>query len=50
LADDPKWIAACFAPMQRNSVHLSDYSRLPSDAVVEIERIPPSTSHSKSSV
>jgi KUP system potassium uptake protein len=34
----PKWIAACFAIMQRNSVHLSDYFRLPSDALVEIGR------------
>jgi KUP system potassium uptake protein len=34
----PKWIAACFEVMQRNSVHLSDYFRLPSDAVVEIGR------------
>jgi KUP system potassium uptake protein len=34
----PKWVAACFAFMQRNSVHLSDYFRLPSDAVVEIGR------------
>jgi len=34
----PKWIATCFAVMQRNSVHLSDYFRLPSDALVEIGR------------
>jgi KUP system potassium uptake protein len=34
----PKWIAACFALLQRNSVHLSDYFRLPSDALVEIGR------------
>jgi KUP system potassium uptake protein len=34
----PKWIAACFAVMQRNSVHLSDYFRLPSDALVELGR------------
>jgi KUP system potassium uptake protein len=34
----PKWVASCFAVMQRNSVHLSDYFRLPSDAVVEIGR------------
>jgi KUP system potassium uptake protein len=34
----PRWVAACFAAMQRNSVHLSDYLRLPSDAVVEIGR------------
>ncbi|HLJ59715.1 MAG TPA: KUP/HAK/KT family potassium transporter [bacterium] len=34
----PKWIEALFALMQRNSVHLSDYFRLPSDALVEIGR------------
>jgi KUP system potassium uptake protein len=34
----PKWIAPCFAMMQRNSVHLGDYFRLPSDALAEIER------------
>jgi KUP system potassium uptake protein len=34
----PKWVVACFAVMQRNSLHLSDYFRLPSDAVVEIGR------------
>jgi KUP system potassium uptake protein len=34
----PKWVTACFAAMQRNSVHLSDYLRLPSNAVVEIGR------------
>jgi KUP system potassium uptake protein len=34
----PKWIAAGFGLMQRNSVHLSDYFRLPSDALVEIGR------------
>jgi KUP system potassium uptake protein len=34
----PKWIAACFALMQRNSVHLSDYFRLPSEELVEIGR------------
>ncbi len=34
----PKWLAACFALMQRNSMHLSDYVRLPSDALVEIGR------------
>lgn len=33
-----KWIASCFAVMQRNSTHLSDYLRLPSDALVEIGR------------
>ena len=34
----PKWVVACFAVMQRNSTHLSDYFRLPSDALVEIGR------------
>jgi KUP system potassium uptake protein len=34
----PKWMAACFVMMQRNSTHLSEYFRLPSDAVVEIGR------------
>jgi KUP system potassium uptake protein len=34
----PKWIAACFVLMQRNSTHLGEYLRLPSDAVVEIGR------------
>ena len=34
----PKWIAFCFAVMQRNSMHVSDYLRLPSDALVEIGR------------
>jgi KUP system potassium uptake protein len=34
----PKWIAACFVLMQRNSAHLGEYFRLPSDAVVEIGR------------
>ena len=34
----PKWVVACFAAMQRNSMHLSDYFRLPSEALVEIGR------------
>jgi KUP system potassium uptake protein len=34
----PKWMATCFVLMQRNSTHLSEYFRLPSDAVVEIGR------------
>jgi len=34
----PKWVVACFAMMQRNSGHLTDYFRLPSPAVVEIGR------------
>jgi KUP system potassium uptake protein len=34
----PKWLEALFALMQRNSVHVSDYFRIPSDALVEIGR------------
>jgi len=34
----PKWLEALFAFMQRNSVHVSDYFRVPSDALVEIGR------------
>jgi KUP system potassium uptake protein len=34
----PKWIEAPFAFMQRNSTHVSDYFRLPSDTLVEIGR------------
>jgi KUP system potassium uptake protein len=34
----PRWMASYFAIMQRNSMHLSDYFRLPADAVVEIGR------------
>jgi KUP system potassium uptake protein len=34
----PKWLEASFGLMQRNSVHVSDYFRLPSDALVEIGR------------
>jgi len=34
----PKWVAMCFMLMQRNSTNLSEYFRLPSDAVVEIGR------------
>jgi KUP system potassium uptake protein len=34
----PKWLEAVFALMQRNSSSLSDYFRLPSDALVEIGR------------
>ncbi len=33
-----KWLASCFVAMQRNSTHLSEYLRLPSDSVVEIGR------------
>jgi KUP system potassium uptake protein len=32
------WVEALFAAMQRNSPHVTDYFRLPSDAVVEIGR------------
>src|SRR5579864_6190476 len=34
----PRWLEAFFAAMQRNSTHLTDYFRLPPDAVVEIGR------------
>jgi KUP system potassium uptake protein len=34
----PRWVEALFAAMQRNSTHLSDYFKLPPDAVVEIGR------------
>jgi len=34
----PRWLETLFAFMQRNSSHLTDYFRLPSDAVVEIGR------------
>jgi KUP system potassium uptake protein len=34
----PRWVEALFALMQRNSAHLSDYLKLPPDAVVEIGR------------
>lgn len=34
----PRWLEALFALMQRNSAHVTDYFRLPSDAVVEIGR------------
>jgi len=34
----PRWIEALFAYMQRNSSHVTDYFRLPSDSVVEIGR------------
>jgi KUP system potassium uptake protein len=41
-ADDeralPRWVEALFAVMQRNSAHLTDYFRLPVEAVVEIGR------------
>jgi KUP system potassium uptake protein len=34
----PRWVERLFAFMQRNSVHVSDYFRLPPDHVVEIGR------------
>jgi KUP system potassium uptake protein len=34
----PRWLEALFALMQRNSAHVSDYFKLPRDAVVEIGR------------
>lgn len=34
----PRWVEAMFAAMQRNSVHISDYFKLPPDCVVEIGR------------
>jgi KUP system potassium uptake protein len=34
----PKWIEGLFALMQRNSVHVSDFFRIPPDDVVEIGR------------
>jgi len=34
----PRWIEALFAAMQRNSVHVTDYLKLPADSVVEIGR------------
>ena len=41
-ADDekalPRWVEALVAFMQRNSAHLTDYFKLPVDAVVEIGR------------
>jgi KUP system potassium uptake protein len=34
----PRWMEAFYALMQRNSVHQSDYFRLPSESLVEIGR------------
>jgi KUP system potassium uptake protein len=34
----PHWMESIFAFMERNSVHVSDYFRLPGDSVVEIGR------------
>jgi KUP system potassium uptake protein len=35
----PRWVEAAFAFLQRNSVHVTDYFRLPPDMVVEIGRV-----------
>jgi KUP system potassium uptake protein len=34
----PHWIEECFAAMERNSVHVTDFYKLPSNEVVEIGR------------
>ena len=34
----PRWVESFFAFMERNSVHVSDFFRLPADSVVEIGR------------
>jgi len=34
----PRWMEVFYALMQRNSVHQSDYFRLPSESLVEIGR------------
>ncbi len=34
----PRWVEAMYAAMQRNSVHVSDFFRLPAECVVEIGR------------
>ena len=34
----PRWVEAIFAFLQRNSVHITDYFRMPPDTVVEIGR------------
>ena len=34
----PRWVEAMFAFMQRNSLHVTDYFRLPAETVVEIGR------------
>jgi KUP system potassium uptake protein len=34
----PRWIVAIFAVMQRNSLHISDYFKLPPNSVVELGR------------
>jgi KUP system potassium uptake protein len=34
----PRWLERMFAFLQRNSVHVTDYFRLPADTVVELGR------------
>jgi len=34
----PRWVESLFAFMERNSVHISDFFRLPADSVVELGR------------
>jgi len=34
----PHWVEAMFAFMQRNSLHVTDYFRLPAETVVELGR------------
>jgi KUP system potassium uptake protein len=34
----PRWVERMFAFMQRNSLHVTDYFRLPAEMVVEIGR------------
>ena len=34
----PRWVGALFSAMQRNSVHVSEYFKLPRNSVVEIGR------------
>jgi len=34
----PRWEEAIFAAMERNTIHVTDFFRLPSDGVVEIGR------------
>jgi KUP system potassium uptake protein len=34
----PRWLEQSYAFMQRNALHVTDYFRLPAEAVVEIGR------------
>jgi KUP system potassium uptake protein len=34
----PRFVSLCYAFLQRNSLHVSDYLNLPTDSVVEIGR------------